>query len=165
MRLEKTDIEQLYKDCYQRLLIVARRMLKDDDEANDTVSDVFTRLADGSLKLPEERPESYLMVTVRNLCIDRIHKMTIRERVERNLTLSQPSMVTVETDLVMAEEMIAYAEQIFPKQMWRVFQLRFDEGLLYREIAERLGISEVAVYKHLAEALKRLKEKYNPTRR
>ena len=165
MRLEKTDIEQLYKDCYQRLLIVARRMLKDDDEANDTVSDVFTRLADGSLMLPEERPESYLMVTVRNLCIDRIHRMTIRERVERNLTLSQPSMVTVETDLVMAEEMIAYAEQNFPKQMWRVFQLRFDEGLLYREIAERLGISEVAVYKHLAEALKRLKEKYNPTRR
>ena len=165
MRLEKTDIEQLYKDCYQRLLIVARRMLKDDDEANDTVSDVFTRLADGSLKLPEERPESYLMVTVRNLCIDRIHRMTIRERVERNLTLSQPSMVTVETDLVMAEEMIAYAEQNFPKQMWRVFQLRFDEGLLYREIAERLGISEVAVYKHLAEALKRLKDKYNPTRR
>ena len=61
--------------------------------------------------------------------------------------------------------MIAYAEQNFPKQTWCVFQLRFDEGLLYREIAERLGISEVAVYKHLAEALKRLKEKYNPTRR
>ena len=158
-------MEQLYKDCYPRLLVVARRILKDDDEASDTVSDVFARLADSSLQLPEERPESYLMVTVRNLCIDRIHRMTIRERVERNLTLSQPSMVTVETDLVRAEEMIAYAEQSFPKQMWRVFQLRFDEGLLYREIAERLGISEVAVYKHLAEALKRLKEKYNPTRR
>ena len=165
MRTETTDIEQLYKDYYQRMLTMAQRMLKDADEANDTVSDVFARLADGSLMLPKERPESYLMVTVRNLCIDRIHKMTIRERVERNLTLSQPSMVTVETDLVMAEEMIAYAEQNFPKQMWRVFQLRFDEGLLYREIAERLGISEVAVYKHLAEALKRLKEKYNPTRR
>ena len=165
MRIETTDIEQLYKDYYQRMLIMARRMLKDDDEANDTVSDVFTRLADGSLKLPEERPESYLMVTVRNLCIDRIHRMTIRERVEHRLTLSQPSMVTVETDLVRAEEMIAYAEQSFPKQMWRVFQLRFDEGLLYREIAERLGISEVAVYKHLAEALKKLKDKYNPTRR
>ena len=165
MRLEKTDIEQLYKDCYPRLLVVARRILKDDDEASDTVSDVFARLADGSLQLPEERPESYLMVTVRNLCIDRIHRMTIRERVEHRLTLSQPSMVTVETDLVMAEEMIAYAERTFPKMTWRVFQLRFDEGLRYREIAKRLSISEVAVYKHLAEALKKLKEKYNPTRR
>ena len=165
MRTETTDIEQLYKDYYQRMLTMAQRMLKDADEANDTVSDVFARLADGSLKLPEERPENYLMVTVRNLCLDRIHRMTIRERVERNLTLSQPSMVTVETDLVRAEEMIAYAERTFPNMMWRVFQLRFDEGLRYREIAERLGISEVAVYKHLVEALKKLKEKFNPTRR
>lgn len=160
-----TDIEQLYKDCYQRMLTVARRILKDDDEACDTVSDVFAKLADGSLKLPKERPENYLMVTVRNLCIDRIHRMTIRERVERRLTLSQPSMITIETDLVKAEEMIAYAEQILPQQTWLVFQLRFDEGLRYREIAERLSISEVAVYKHLVEALKKLKEKYNPTKR
>ena len=39
----KTDIEQLYKDCYQRMLNVARLMLKNDDEASDTVSDVFRR--------------------------------------------------------------------------------------------------------------------------
>lgn len=160
-----TDIEQLYKDCYQRMLTVARRMLNDDDDASDAVSDVFAKLADGSLTLPEDHPESYLLVSVRNLCIDRIHKMTIHERVERKLTLSQPSLISVESDMEKAEEMIAYAERTFPKQMWRVFQLRFDEGLLYREIAEQLGISEVSVYKHLAEALKRLKEKYNPTKR
>lgn len=147
------------------MLTVARRMLNDDDDASDAVSDVFAKLVDGSLTLPEDHPESYLLVSVRNLCIDRIHKMTIHERVERKLTLSQPSLISVESDMEKAEEMINYAERTFPKQMWRVFQLRFDEGLLYREIAERLGISEVSVYKHLAEALKRLKEKYNPTRR
>ena len=59
--------------------------------------------------------------------------------------------------------MIDYAEMTFPKQTWRVFQLRFDEELLYREIAEELGISETSVYKHLAKALERLKEKFNPT--
>ena len=138
-----TDIEQLYKDSYQRMLTVARRMLNDDDDASDAVSDVFAKLADGSLKLPEERPVNYLIVTVRNLCIDRIHRMTIRERVERKLTLSQPSLISVETDIVKAEEMIAYAERTFPKLTWQVFQLRFDEGLQYREIAERLGFSEV----------------------
>ena len=62
-------------------------------------------------------------------------------------------------------EMIDFAERTFTKQTWRVFQLRFDEGLRYKEIAERLSISETAVYKHLAEALKKLKEKYNPTKR
>ena len=160
-----TDIEQLYKDCYQRMLTVARQMLKNDDEASDTVSDVFARLADGSLMLPAERPESYLTVTVRHLCLDRIRLMTIHERMERRLSLTDDDPTSEEKERERVAEMIDYAERTFPKQTWRVFQLRFDEGLLYREIAERLGISEVSVYKHLAEALRQLKEKFNPTRR
>ncbi len=160
-----TDIEQLYKDCYQRMLTVARQMLKNDDEASDTVSDVFARLADGSLMLPAERPESYLTVTVRHLCLDRIRLMTIHERMERRLSLIDDDPTSEEKERERVTEMIDYAKRTFPKQTWRVFQLRFDEGLLYREIAERLGISEVSVYKHLAEALRQLKEKFNPTRR
>ena len=31
-----TDIELLYKDCYQRMLTVARLMLKNDDEVRQT---------------------------------------------------------------------------------------------------------------------------------
>ena len=61
----KTDVEQLYKDCYQRVLTMARLMLKNDDEASDTVSDVFARLAEGSLKMPDDHPDRYLMVIVR----------------------------------------------------------------------------------------------------
>jgi RNA polymerase sigma-70 factor (ECF subfamily) len=76
---------------------------------------------------------------------------------------SEPSAWEIEQERV--KEMIDYAEKNLSKPAWRVFQLRFDEGLLYREIAERLGVSEVTVYKHLVEALKKLKEKFNPTRR
>jgi RNA polymerase sigma-70 factor (ECF subfamily) len=70
----------------------------------------------------------------------------------------------MESTQEMAKEMIDYAEKAFTKQTWAVFQLRFDEGLKYKEIAEQLRISEVTVYKHLAEALKKLKEKFNPTK-
>ena len=160
-----TNIELLYKDCYQRMLTVARLMLKNDDEASDTVSDVFARLTEGSIVLPEERPESYLMVTVRHRCLDRIRFLTIHERIERRLSLSDAEPAFGEREQEHVAEMIDYAERTFSKQTWRVFQLRFDEGLLYREIAERLGISEVSVYKHLTEALRLLKEKFNPTRR
>lgn len=147
------------------MLTMAEQMLKDEDEAGDAVSDIFARLADGSLVLPEENPERYLMATIRNLCITRIRRMSLRERIKRRLSLSEPSQASMTSEREMAKEMIDYAEKTFSKQTWRVFQLRFDEGLLYREIAEQLGISEVAVYKHLAEALKKLREKFNPTRR
>ena len=159
----KTDIEQLYIDCYQRMLNVARWMLKNDDEASDTVSDVFARLAEGSLKMPDDHPDRYLMAIVRNRCLDRIRVMTLRERIERRLSLSDAEPAFGEREQEHVAEMIDYAERTLSKQTWRVFQLRFDEGLRYREIAARLGISEKAVYKYLAKALQTLKEKFNPT--
>ena len=165
MNVEKRELEQQYIDSYQRMLTVARLILKNEDEASDAVSDVFARLADGSMVLPEENPERYLMATIRNLCITRIRRMTLHERIERRLSLSEPTQASMASEREIAIEMIDYAEKTFSNQTWRIFQLRFDEGLLYREIAEQLGISEVTVYKHLAEALKKLKEKFNPTRR
>jgi RNA polymerase sigma-70 factor (ECF subfamily) len=165
MSAEKTEIEQLYTSNYQRLLTIARLMLKDEKEAEDIVGDLFARLADGSITLPSERPESYLLVATRNNCVDRIRRLTLREKMERQLSLSDPNPLYMESGLERITEMIVYAEKNFPKPTWRVFQLRFDEGLLYREIAERLGISETTVYKHLANALKQLKKTFNPTRR
>jgi RNA polymerase sigma-70 factor (ECF subfamily) len=165
MSAEKTEIEQLYTSNYQRLLTIARLMLKDEKEAEDIVGDLFARLADGSITLPSERPESYLLVATRNNCVDRIRRLTLREKMERQLSLSDPNPLYMESGLERITEMIDYAERTFPKQTWRVFQLRFDEGLLYREIAERMGISETTVYKHLTQALRQLKETFNPTRR
>lgn len=162
MSTEKTEIEELYIGSYQQLLTKARQMLKDDADAHDAVSDVFARVAEGSLRLPEGHEESYLIATIRNLCIDRIHRLTLRERVERKLTLSNPGMTAVDSEQERITEMIDYAERALPKQTWSVFQLRFDEGLRYCEIAERLGISEGTVYKHLTKALNKLKEKFNP---
>ena len=165
MSTQKTNIEQLYTGSYQRMLTMARLMMKDEKEAEDIVSDLFARLADGTVTLPSERSESYLLVAIRNKCLDRIRQLTLRERMERRLSLSDPCPSSVESGHQLITEMIDYAERNFSKQTWRVFQLRFDEGLLYREIAERLGISEPSVYKHLALALKQLKETFNPTRR
>ena len=165
MRIEKTEIVQLYIGNYQRLLYVASAILKDKDEASDVVSNVFAKLADGSLTVPTEHAENYLTMIIRNLCIDRIRSMKLRERIEHKLSLYESSQTLTENNLECIMEMIDFAERTFTKQTWRVFQLRFDEGLRYKEIAERLSISETAVYKHLAEALKKLKEKYNPTRR
>ena len=163
MSIQKTEIEQLYSDSYQRLLTMARLMLKDEKEAEDVVGDLFARLAEGTITLPSERLENYLLTAVRNNCLDRIRRLSLRERMERRLSLSESGASTENGDLQCLKEMIDYAEMTFPRQTWRVFQLRFDEGMQYREIAEKLGISETSVYKHLAKALERLKEKFNPT--
>jgi len=34
--------------------------------------------------------------------------------------------------------------------------------MTYSQIAQQLGISEAAVYKHLAQAIRKLKQRFNP---
>lgn len=88
MSTEKTEIAHLYTGCYQKMFTMARQMLKDEKEAEDVVSDVFARLADGSITLPSDRPQSYLIVATRNNCLDHIRRLTLRDsghdRVRRN---------------------------------------------------------------------------------
>jgi RNA polymerase sigma factor (sigma-70 family) len=84
---------------------------------------------------------------------------------KRHLTTAQPSETPVEDELELISEIISYAGQHLTPQGWRVFQLRFDEGLSVSEIADQLSISEITVYKHLTKALQLLREQFNPIRR
>lgn len=159
---DNKETEQLFRENYEQLIALALSLLHDENEARDAVSDVFERLVNGTLHLPLQRTDAYLMVAVRNHCLDRIRHLSLREKIRRHLTLSTPSLTPIETEQQI-EDMMDYALQKLTPQTFRVFQLRFGDGMAYREIAQELNISEVAVYKHLAQALRKLREHFNPT--
>lgn len=159
---DNKETEQLFRENYEQLIALALSLLHDENEASDAVSDVFERLVNGTLHLPLQRTDAYLMVAVRNHCLDRIRHLSLREKIRRHLTLSTPSLTPIETEQQI-EDMMDYALQKLTPQTFRVFQLRFGDGMAYREIAQELNISEVAVYKHLAQALRKLREHFNRT--
>lgn len=159
---DNKETEQLFRENYEQLIALALSLLHDENEARDAVSDVFERLVNGTLHLPLQRTDAYLMVAVRNHCLDRIRHLSLREKIRRHLTLSTPSLTPIETEQQI-EDMMDYALQKLTPQTFRVFQLRFGDGMAYREIAQELNISEVAVYKHLAQALRKLREHFNRT--
>ena len=163
--LGKEETEQLFRQQAEKMHRLAATMLHDEEEARDAVSEIFERLSSGAIRLPQEKPESYLYVCLRNHCLDQIRRLSLRERMERHLTMEGPSLTPIETEQNLLIEMMEYAEEIMSPQTWRVFQMRFDEGLSYRHISEQLGISQVAVYKHLAQALQLLRQQFNPKRR
>lgn len=158
--LEKEETARLFQRCYDRLLLLSEGYLNDHEEARDVVSDAFARIADGSLQLPQDNPESYLLVCVRNKCLSRIRHLSVRERLKRHLTMETERLTPVEAEEDRLQELMAYAEQTLTPQTWRIFLLRFDDGLKYREIATQLSISEVSVYKHLAHALRQLRNHF-----
>ena len=69
---DNKETEQLFRENYEQLIALALSLLHDENEASDAVSDVFERLVNGTLHLPLQRTDAYLMVAVRNHCLDRI---------------------------------------------------------------------------------------------
>ena len=163
--LEREETERLFQSCYKRLLQLSERFFNDKEEARDAVSDIFAHIADGSIQLPQENPEGYLMVCVRNQCMDCIRKLSLKVRLQRHLTMNTERIYSLETEEDKLQKLMTYAEQTLASQTWNVFLLRFKKGLKYREIATQLSISEITVYKHLAQALRQLRNHFkNETR-
>ena len=65
----KEDIKKLFEEYYDRMYLLARIMLHDDEESRDAVSDVFTRISDGSIDVREESAKTFLLTCVRNKCL------------------------------------------------------------------------------------------------
>ncbi len=155
---ETTSFEQLFATHHLRLLRLATNMLGDAEEAQDTVAEVFAQVAEAG-----QPPEVQVIATaVRNRCIDRIRQMRMAERVRRRLPLDEAEFPSWEKEAEHEQRMEAVSKAIdteLTQQMRRTLLLRYCEEKTYREIAETMNISEVAVYKHLRNALERLRRK------
>lgn len=159
--LERDEIERLFRTHYGRMYQLARLILHDDEESKDVVSEVFARALDDASASPASFTGSYLLACVRNRCLDLLSHRKVKERMQRHYTLETSCPVlAVETEEDVVGQMLDYVDQRFTPQTRRVFQLRYDEHRSYREIAVTLCISETAVYKHLSQALRQLKEHF-----
>ena len=150
----------LFRKHQPRLLAEARASLYDDAEAQDVVSELFAELLKRQPEVEAGRELAYLCESVRNRCRNVIARKTLTERVTRLYALEQRTE-TEEEETERLDGLQAFIRTGLTEAQRRVFQLRFGEELKYREIAAELGISEVAVYKHLVAAITRIKNHFN----
>lgn len=183
MQINKETIEQLFRQHYLRMYQLARVLLKDDAASKDVVSEVFADVLDGKTQLrldnetiasnsplPSTNAGSYLLVCVRHKCLNLLSRQKMKDRVHHLLKAdTSPSIVPLEATIAEIdretekyEAILAYMDAELTPQTRKVLDLRFRQKLKYREIATELGISEVAVYKHLAQGIRKLKQKFNP---
>ena len=161
--MKENEIEQLFRQHYAQMAKLARTMLYDDEEARDVVSEVFATLIRSDI-VPVNI-KNYLMTSVRNRCLSILEHKSVRAKFEQAYTLEMKSASQP------AEEgggeyqsndrlgnLMTYAEQNLTKQALRVFRMRHLQGMKYQDIADELGISRVMVYKHLTQAMEKIKE-------
>ena len=158
--MNQSTLEALFRKHKARLLAEARAMIYDDAEAQDVVSELFAELLRRQPDVEVGRELAYLCESVRNRCRNVLARKTLTERVTHLYALEQQTE-TDEEEAERLERLEAFIRTGLTEAQRRVFQLRFGEELKYREIAAELGISEVAVYKHLVAAITRIKNHFN----
>ena len=146
---------RVYAFCYKRL--------KSKDLSDDVVIEVFTKLWDRrkTLKL-DTSFEAYLFTIARNHLSNLLKKIARDEHLQEQLIQSSQYYYHLE-DEDPYHEYLTLAEQFvnkMPPQRQKVFRLRLEEGLSYKEIGNKLGLSNNTVKYHLSEASKNLREAF-----
>ena len=153
-----TQIERLYSRHYDRMLLTARTLLDNEEDARDVVSDVFTELLASGKELDELRAESYLLVSLRNRCMNLLEHRQIVEASEKQLVRDDEVSNYEEPPL---EQVLDYMDTCLTDKTSRVMKQRFLGHKKYNEIANDMGISRIAVYKHLSHGLRQLRAHFS----
>ena len=149
-------IASLFRRHYERMLLTARTLLRDPEAARDVVDDVFVELMESSRTL-DSRIESFLLVSVRNRCLNIVKRRMVEERAKRHLSCETTEEPYEELPL---DDVLHYIEHDLTPQTREVMMRRYGKNKRYNEIASELGISRIAVYKHIAQALTKLKKHF-----
>jgi len=155
---DKKVLEKLFKQHYRQMYRLAVILLHNDAESKDVVHDIFARLLDDHRDLREETAESYLLTSVRNRCLNVIRSRQIQERVEHLYLLDVDTtiipMERLDEELKTLHKGIGLLE---PPVCRDIITQHFRDGVTFKEIARRMGVSETTVYKHLRRALSQLR--------
>jgi RNA polymerase sigma-70 factor (ECF subfamily) len=155
--MKKEDFESLFRLHHSAALRLAFMLLKDEEEAKDAVSDIFTKVWADDIHIPKDRAQGYLLACVHNRCLDQLRQRPLRAHVEQLLTLqAEPSITWTEDKASRIKAIIA--EDLTERDR-EVLLMRYELKMKIREIAAELKISETAVYKHLAKAILTIRDK------
>lgn len=155
---DERAFSELLKRHQNAVYGLARRLLKDDQAAEDVAQEVFLRLyRSASRYRPQAALRTFLLRIAKNLCID-YHRKKRPEPIA-----SFPDVPSEETPLDLLEAAIdtARLEKAvgdLPVNQRAAVLLRHTEQLSYRQIAEVMELSESAVESLLVRARRTLRQ-------
>ena len=156
--LEQRIIEQLFRRNYSEMIRLARVLLAGDGEAEDVVQDIFLRVANSDIP---PKNDSYLLIAVRNACLNRIRQMQLHERVKNLLPIEdETDQQPIDRQLEQLEDISVFVEEQLEEPHRSIFHLRFDEDLTIAEIARRLGLNPNTAYKYLMQSIQQIRNHF-----
>lgn len=162
MKPERNTIIGRWAELYGAdLYRFARFRLYSIVDAEDAVQDLFVRLATSSSDLDSViSPRSFLIRSLRNLCIDRLKRRTL------SLTPLTEKMDVVQESEAESEaenevERIKLLMRQLPEEQAEVISMRTAQNLSFAEIAEILDIPTTTVKSRFAYGIEKLRKMLN----
>jgi len=156
----------LFEKYYVRLCDFARRILGDEDVAEDVVQDVFVAFMERreSIFLENIVIRNYLYQSVKNACLNKLRKGKVIEQFESNHDFSGVDEKHALSAMIHSEVVgeIHYALKKLPEGCRLIIRLGYFEGLNNPQIANELKISVNTVKSQKQRALFLLRKELVP---
>lgn len=140
----------------ERFYRVAFYILEDRADALDAVQDLYVKLWERRDSLDiVQNPAAYGALLMRNLCIDRIRRLTPSEMLPEDLPGKDPP----DEEFIRKESLQALfrSMETLPDSQRKLLKMHLLEGLSYDEIAARTGLSPLNIRVQVSLARKKLK--------
>jgi RNA polymerase sigma-70 factor (ECF subfamily) len=141
------------------IVSVARRMLRDDAEAEDAAQETFLRLwrSGATLEIGPAGVRPWLRRGVSNLCLDRVRGQGRVKVVDELPEVPEPAKQLAVLESQDVQRRVEVAMQKLPERQRLALTLFHFEGLSQIEIGNVLGVSDEAVESLLSRARRQLK--------
>ncbi|TDO02685.1 RNA polymerase sigma-70 factor (ECF subfamily) [Sunxiuqinia elliptica] len=155
--------DKIYELYSHKLYSFIRKILKNEQEAEDVMQEVFVKLWEHRERLENYQSlNAYIFTMAYNHSIDLIRKRMNNAKYldylkNISVVLGAPSS-TNELEFNELNKQVENLISRLPERQRQVYLLHREEGLSYPEIANQLGISKNTVENHMVRALRFLRE-------
>lgn len=167
-KLTQESFEQSYHRYEQKLCRIAYSYLRDKDAARDAVNESFTAAWNHREYIEIKTFESYLYQSVKNECLKYRRNKELKKAVYDKILVKERCVMdyytrTIEScnpdEMFRAEIMEICRRQIerMPELRRQIFTANKFEGLSYKEIADRNGVTTHRVDYELRKAIQSLR--------
>ena len=151
---EQTAFEELYRTYRVPALRFCNSILKDVEEAENVIQDVFIKIWNRKETInPDLNFTSYLFTIIKNRVFDILKEIkksdTLKEKYWENVLQYQ----AVDSEIL--EERLAKVKEAvegLSEKRKKIIKLNYEEGKSYEEIAQQLNISKNTVKNQLVKA-------------
>jgi RNA polymerase sigma-70 factor, ECF subfamily len=167
LELKKGNIpafERIFSLYHKRIYNFCLHLFQPSDKAEETVQKVFVALWEQQEQVDENKPiASYLYAIARYMVYQEFRYQVYKKAAYDHFVQKSIDLNESTNDEVLYNELLSFLESVIeelPERQREIFKLSRFSGLTYKQIADKLNITENTVDTQIRRALDFVRDKY-----